>query len=135
MKSLLIGISLIISGIIVNEVKAEVAGADTNGTVTYAQMTAPDTTAAWNVRRFNTITWQYIIAAINTNVVVEAQGCVENTATNWFNLNSTESQTTKTANGTYGMKTEAELVWTRFIFVSESGGTNATILCKLRGGN
>ena len=68
---------------------------------------------------------QYTVATINTSVVVKAEGSVDNSS--WFDLSEDESAVTKTANGTYAMLCETEVPFIRFTFVSEAGGTAATI--------
>ncbi len=89
------------------------------------QLTAPGTTQALDVTPYTRVNCQYVIASINTNVVVRLEG--SNDGTNWSNLAQGEVDTTRTANGTFNFITTAPLYRVRFNFVSESGGTTATI--------
>lgn len=89
------------------------------------QLTAPGVTAAILTGRATYHTFQYVVAAINTNVVVRAEGSLDGTS--WFNLSASETDVTKTANGQYGMSYNGVVPQVRFRFVSESGGTAATI--------
>lgn len=90
------------------------------------QLTAPGTTQALDVTAFSRIHCQYVITTINTNVVVRLEG--SNDGTNWSNLAQGEVDTTRTANGAYSFViTGIPLFRIRFNFVSETGGTAATI--------
>lgn len=92
----------------------------------FTQLTAPGSTAAVNMETFHNLFVQIVVAAIDTNVVVRLEGSLDNS--NWFNLNDAGTDTTITANGTYQMhKDNFACKYFRFTFVSESGGTNATI--------
>jgi len=95
-------------------------------------MTAPDTTQPFNVERYRKHTWQYTIASINTSVDVRVEGSLDNNT--WGNVNAADATTQKTANGTYLMWSEIHVRWIRFVFVSEAGGTAATINVKYKGG-
>lgn len=89
------------------------------------QLTAPGSTQALDVTAFPRVHCQYVIASINTNVVVRLEG--SNDGTNWSNLAQGEVDTTRTTNGVFSFITTAPLFRVRFTFVSESGGTAATI--------
>lgn len=67
---------------------------------------------------------QYTIADVNTNVVVALEG--SHNGTNWTNLDE-DGNTTQTANGTYGFEADTLYIYYRFRFISETGGTDATI--------
>lgn len=77
-------------------------------------------------RAFITLT----IASINTNVVFRIEGSNDNT--NWANLDINNQDTTFTANGTYAFTFEGCPQRIRVNFVSESGGTAATITAITR---
>ncbi len=105
-------------------------------TTTRVAMTAPGNSDAVYIsgQVYDKITWYYTVAAINTNVIVALQAKVGDQ--NWTTV---ESTVTQTANGDYGF------IWAhaatadsiRFKWLSESGGTAATIthIAKLVGGN
>jgi len=71
------------------------------------------------------------IANIVTNVIVRYEGSID--GTNWFNLDTNESDTTYTANGTYSATYNGTLKQVRVNFVTETGGTSATIACNYLG--
>jgi hypothetical protein len=71
---------------------------------------------------------QVTVATINTNVVVRMEGSVD--GSNWYTLGS---ETTLTANGTYGIQAEGLAPYVRGNFVSESGGTDAQVTFKYHG--
>ena len=68
---------------------------------------------------------QYKVANINTDVTLRAEG--SNDATNWFNLDASDLDTTHIANGTFAMTYNIKYKYTRLTMVSESGGTAVTI--------
>jgi hypothetical protein len=77
------------------------------------------------------VNFQYTIAGITTSLVVRLQGSFD--GVNWFNLDDEEQDITQTANGTYSVTyKEGETVFVRFYFVSETGGTAATIDIKAK---
>lgn len=93
---------------------------------TETQLTATGATQALDVSLYSRVTCQYIVANINTSVTVRLEGSCD--GTNWFNLSPTDTDTTKTANGTYAFVLDSiALHRVRFNFVSEAGGTAATI--------
>lgn len=80
----------------------------------------------------NSFVLQYTIAGISTNVVVKAEGSLDNS--NWFNLDDSGNNTTHTSDGTFQMhKENTPVTYLRFTMVSESGGTAATINVKYLG--
>jgi len=76
----------------------------------------------------------YTIAFIDTNVVVRAEGSINDGAT-YFNLSAAGVDTTKTVNDTFPMTYIGKLSHIRFRFVSETGGTYATITPSFMSGN
>ena len=101
------------------------------GVTSITQLTAPGA-SEWIPTGKNTHhTLTFTIAAVNTNVVMRAEGSVDGTIA--FNLNSAETDTTITSNGTRSFKFEGALSHIRLNFVSESGGTDATIDAKYTG--
>jgi hypothetical protein len=104
------------------------------GPLSFTQLTAAGSTAATNVRPYSNITFQILIATIDTSVTVRVEGSMDNT--NWFNMNDAGVDTTYTANGTYQLsKSNVAVEYVRFTFVSEVGGANATIDVDLTAGN
>jgi len=98
----------------------------------FTQLTAVGSTAGTNSLVYHNGCFQYIVAAINANVVVRAEGSLDNT--NWFNLAGAD--TTILANGTYALEwTNRALEYVRCTFVSEAGGAAATIDVTLMLGN
>ncbi len=110
-----------------------------NSIIEFDQLTAGATaTSAIDLRSedkretYLNVLFQYVIAAINTNVAITVQGSLDNV--NWFNLHEDDSNTTKTANGVYAIMYQGagEVNYIRFYFVSEAGGTAATIDVKAK---
>ena len=89
------------------------------------QLTAAGATDHIDVSPVIHHTLQYKVANKNTSVTVRAEGSLD--GTNFFNLDSSNSDTTKTANGTYAFVFEGAITYIRFTFVSEEGGSAATI--------
>ncbi|HEY9657703.1 MAG TPA: hypothetical protein V6C65_04500 [Allocoleopsis sp.] len=86
------------------------------------QLTSPGSTAALSFDNYSRFCCAYKIAGIGTNVVVRPEGTIDNA--NWFPLTSDEADITKTANGTYSLRSWDEtLLYVRFTWVSSSGGT------------
>ena len=96
-------------------------------TITFTQLIAAGSTDSVKVIGCKNFAYQYTIAAINTNVIVRAEGSLDNS--NWFNLDIDDVNTTQTANGAYAFQYDGdgEIAYTRFTWVSEAGGTAATI--------
>jgi len=104
--------------------------------VTYPILSAPATCADTSVYQPPSIVAKnyslfVTIASINTNVIIALEGSID--GTNWSKV---ISNTTITANGTthYSLANHP-LKFIRPIFVSESGGTAATVLFSLGAGN
>jgi hypothetical protein len=92
----------------------------------FTQLTAAGATDALEVLYIRNHTFQVKVASINTNIAVRCEGSLD--GTNWFNLYDSEANTTITADGTYLFhKSQFTTKYVRFYFVSESGGTAATI--------
>jgi len=74
---------------------------------------------------YRNILWQVKVASMTTNVVYRLEGSLN--GTDWFNLDSVNI--TKTADGTYSIdyRGTGQILYIRFYWVSESGGTAATI--------
>ena len=108
--------------------------APNNQFVTLAQITAA-ATASDTIQMFTddgkiiyvSAIFAVTVAAINTNVVVRIEGSLDNVS--WFNVDEDEADMTYTANGTYGIRYQGqgEIRYLRLYWVSESGGTAATI--------
>lgn len=106
--------------------------------VSMTQLTAPGNTDPIEVRSFNMVSMQVIVASIDTNVVVRIDGSHD--GTNYFplalddrqavaNLTYSGAQATIAANGTYvvtvlGLSTR----YARGVFVSESASPSAATL-------
>ena len=97
----------------------------TGRNVDLGTLSAPGSTDVVRMHGSKGFMIQYTVATINTSLVVKAEGSVDNST--WFDLSEDESAITKTANGTYAMLCETEVPFVRFTFVSEVGGTAATI--------
>lgn len=102
----------------------------------FTQLTAPGSTTETSADNFHHATYQVVVAAINTNVIVMGEGSLD--GTNWFPLAPKDNtvsgvtysgaQATITANGTYALLFEnTKAKYIRFTWVSESGGTAATL--------
>ena len=90
-----------------------------------SQLSAPGSTSSRNMNGFNRAFITATVANINTNVVLRIEGSNDNS--NWVNLNASDADTTITANGTYGFQYVGCPQHIRTTFVSESGGTSATV--------
>jgi hypothetical protein len=104
--------------------------------VTYPVLTAPATCADTSVYLPPTIVAKNFslfvtVASVNTNVIVALEGSID--GTNWSKI---IANTTITANGTTHYNLANHLMrYIRPIFVSESGGTAATVLFSIAAGN
>jgi len=83
-------------------------------------------------KAFKTVLFQIVIAAITTSLVVRLQGSLDNE--NWFNASEEDGDCTYTANGAYAIRYDGkgEIRYIRLYFVSETGGTDATIDIKAK---
>jgi len=97
------------------------------------QLTVPGATPNLSAENYNQGTFQYVIGTIDTDVVVRFEGSLD--GTNFYNLDVTEADTTQTTNGTFAAKFTGKNKFVRFNFVSESGGTAATIDVDIMLGN
>jgi len=113
-----------------------------NVTKTFTQLTAAGLTSALKVEGMENHTFQIVLAAVNTNVIVEAQGSVDGisffpltmdtTATAGFAI--TANRATITSDGVYSIVVKnTPLQEVKFNFVSETGGTAATLDVKYYG--
>ena len=104
--------------------------------VTYPILTAPATCADTSVYLPPTIVAKNFslfvtVASVNTNVIVALEGSID--GTNWSKM---ISNNTITANGTTHYNVANHPVkFIRPVFVSESGGTAATVLFSIAAGN
>lgn len=90
-------------------------------TATLTTLNAVGVTAAQQVTGAN-MTFQVTVSSIGTNVVVRFEGSLD--GTNYFNLSSSNTDTTLTANGTYGFALSGcPVQYARLRLVSVSGGT------------
>jgi hypothetical protein len=100
---------------------------------TWPQLTAPGNTSSINVLGTSKHAFQYKIGSINTSVAVCAVGSLDNS--NFYNLDPSGGTIRQTANGTYGLNYDLITKYVAFSFVSEAGGTAATIDVGYIGGN
>ena len=104
--------------------------------VTYPTLTAPATCADTSVYQppsliAKNFLLMVTVATINTNVIVALEGSIDNT--NWSKI---IANTTLTANGTTHYNVANHPIrYIRPVFVSESGGTAATVLFSIAAGN
>jgi len=110
---------------------------------TFTQLTAPGVTTSIGTTGLRNHSFQVTIAAIDTNVVVQIEGSNDGTSfgivqavTAGTGISLTNSVATITANATYILTPKnAAIKNLRFRFVSESGGTAATIDVVYHGSN
>lgn len=75
------------------------------------------------------VTFQVTVSSIGTNVVIRLEGSLDDTS--FFNLDQSNSDTTITANGTYGYTLiNCPVRYIRLRLVSFSGGT-PSVACKV----
>jgi hypothetical protein len=75
------------------------------------------------------VTFQVTVASIGTSVVIRMEGSLDDT--NYFSLyDSTQADTTITANGTYGFCLYSPIKFARLRLVTVTGGT-PTIATKI----
>ena len=99
---------------------------------TETQLTTLGVTTTRSFSGFSRLTAQYVIASINTNVVLRMEG--SNDGVNWFNLNDANLDTIVTTNGVNALTWQGVAQNVRANFVSELGGTSATVDFVLRFG-
>lgn len=103
--------------------------ADTHVATAITQLTEPGT-SSWIATGKNSIhTLVATVAVINTNVILRAEGTIDGTIA--FPLAATDS--TITANGSTVITYSGPLTHIRVNFVSEDGGTDATVDAKYLG--
>lgn len=115
---------------------------DTSGPFSETGLTEPGFTSQQNILNYELITYQTTISSIDTNVVLEIEQ--SNDASNWFTsrlentavtgMSIANNQVTVTENGTFGLTTRRQGQWSRLQFVSESGGTSATVSANFLAG-
>lgn len=102
----------------------------------YTQLTAAGVTAATKVKGMRSHTFQVTLANKNTNVIVGIQGSTDGTSFGELSLDSTAvtglaittNRATITADGIYIITVKnTPLHSVKFNFISESGGTTATL--------
>ncbi len=107
--------------------------APANMLMTFDQLTAAGSTGSIkmlsddNLYCYTNVVFQATIAAINTTVNLVIEGSLDDL--NWFYLDEGDNYLTYTANGTHALQWEGtgEVNYVRFTFVSETGGTDATV--------
>lgn len=93
---------------------------------TLGTLTSAGATDFANSSESDNAVFQITVTSIGTNVVVRFEGSLD--ATNWFNLDSNNIDSTITANGTYGYSLmQAPVVYMRGRLVSLSGGTPSVV--------
>lgn len=106
-------------------------GQTTPITNTWIQLTAPGNSAGLATPGLTRHSVWCTVAAINTSLVLRVEGSLD--GTNWANLDASNTDFTVTGNGTYGFTFEGLLAHIRVVFVSELGGTAATVDAKYLG--
>lgn len=108
--------------------------------ITSTQLIAPGGSTSSDVTGLSFVAYEVTVAALNTNVVVQIDGSID--GTNFFKIPListpdtgiaiTDHEATITANGTFILYADRVSVpEVRLNFVSESGGTAATVDSKL----
>jgi len=93
---------------------------------TLGTLTAAGVTDYANSSRADNTVFQVTVSSIGTNVVIRLEGSLD--ASNWFNLDAYNVDTTITANGTYGYSVmQAPVVYMRGRLVSLSGGSPSVV--------
>jgi hypothetical protein len=94
---------------------------------TLGTLTAAGTTDFQALGPQDNIVFQVTVSSIGTNVVLRFEGSLD--ATNWFNLDSVEADTTLTANGTTAYAvTQAPVPYVRGRLVSLTGGSPSVVV-------
>lgn len=99
---------------------------------TFTTLTAPGNSLPVGGNGNSLHTFFVTIANINTSVTIKFEGSVDKT--NWANLDDEEALLTYTTNGTRKVWFTGLTKYVRVVFVSEVGGTAATIAVKYIGG-
>jgi hypothetical protein len=99
---------------------------------TEAQLTAANTaTASRSMAGYSQFSIAYTVA-LNGSTSVTVRAEVSNDGSNWLNASIAGADTTLTISGTYGFIFEGSFQFVRLLFVSEAGGTGATINAIVR---
>ena len=94
---------------------------------TLGTLTAAGTTDFQALGPQDNIVFQVTVSSIGTNVVLRFEGSLD--ATNWFNLDSVEADTTLTANRTTAYAvTQAPVPYVRGRLVSLTGGSPSVVV-------
>jgi len=99
------------------------------------QLTAPGDTSEQLVNNYSAYGYTFTVASIDTNVIVNLEGSIDESNYAELTLQNTAmtgaaittNRVTITANGTYTIWSKDPVIDVRFNWVSESGGTAATI--------
>lgn len=92
-------------------------------------LSAPGVSASISAAIHTQGTYQVTVANIDTSVTVRAEGSLDGVV--WYNLDFKNVDTVRTANGTFAMTfSKRTNKFVRFNFVSEAGGTAATLAVK-----
>ena len=97
----------------------------------FSALTTPNVTSTVSCKYVVNHTWQYVLANVDTNAVFRIEGSLD--GTNWFNMDDNDTDVTQTANGTYDFHAVRAVNYIRGRFVSESGGTAATVTFTYKG--
>jgi hypothetical protein len=93
---------------------------------TLGTLTAAGTTDFQALGPQDNLVFQVTVSDVGTNVVIRLEGSLD--ATNWFNLDPAEADTTLTANGTTAYSvSQAPVSYVRGQLVSLSGGTPSVV--------
>jgi hypothetical protein len=118
---------------------SEIIGGATSGgallqtQVAITQLTAPSSSAAVSMAGYGKAAISILAASINTNVVVRVEVSNDAIGTNWDNASATNADTTLTPSAPYKMFFLVGCPqYIRVTFVSESGGTTATVDAVVR---
>jgi hypothetical protein len=81
---------------------------------------------------YKSVLFQMTLASVTTNVIIRLEGSLD--GVNWFNLDEDNDSSTYDTNGTYGILYQGlgEILYIRFYWVSEAGGTAATLNIKAK---
>lgn len=111
---------------LVNDINNPLYVAPNSITFTETQLTAPGTTTARQLTKYRDVAWSVKVASINTSVTIRFEGSMNNV--DWFNLEENNNDILLSSDGTsYYQRTNCNVEYVRFNFVSEIGGTAATI--------
>ena len=106
---------------------------DSSVVFTETQLTEAGATEERDASAFNKGTFSYVIANIDTNVVMRFEASED--GVDYYNLDVNDVDITHESNGTFAAIFKGRHNNVRARLVSESGGTNVTVDVKLRLGN